>query len=410
MSKRILIVGTSPALTTGYAKVVHNLLLHMDPLVEGKATLYLYALQHGGGGHVRTPEYKNCVIHDAQAAEKAQGWGFGMEELAEYVQKVDPHVVFLYNDVYVTHHYIQRLQRVRKNRRIVLYLDMFYKNFYSKYVPALGLVDHIMVFSDIWKEHLVKDLGVETPVEVLYHGCEGNDYPTVSKTEARAALGLPQNAYIVLNMNRNLTRKRLDITIMAWAQLVATHPEEPMLLICNSNKEDGFDVYDIFKQELRVCGLDYEAHKDKVVMNIQAQPDKTVGLMYLASDVGLNTCEGEGAGLCQMEHAALGRPQVLSDVGGLHDMFDPSFSIKVKPHGAYYLDRLTRDAIGGKAEVVDPRDVCLGLEYYLVNPAIRELHGQKARHHFQTTDKYSWPRIAGQLWASLEAQMKNIEQ
>ena len=43
--------------------------------------------------------------------------------------------------------------------------------------------------------------------------------------------------------------------------------------------------------------------------------DEAVNGLYNAADIGINTADGEGFGLCQLEHLYTGAPQVVTDVG-----------------------------------------------------------------------------------------------
>jgi hypothetical protein len=73
----------------------------------------------------------------------------------------------------------------------------------------------------------------------------------------------------------------------------------------------------------------------------------------------LNTCDGEGFGLCNFEHAVFGKPQVIPNVGGFKS-FNGSESIKIEPEYTQMLDN-SRDSMGGMAEIVTADDVADGL-------------------------------------------------
>ncbi len=43
--------------------------------------------------------------------------------------------------------------------------------------------------------------------------------------------------------------------------------------------------------------------------------DVAINDIYNMCDIGVNTSEGEGYGLCQLEHLQTGAPQIVTDVG-----------------------------------------------------------------------------------------------
>ena len=46
--------------------------------------------------------------------------------------------------------------------------------------------------------------------------------------------------------------------------------------------------------------------------------------MYNVGDIGINTCDGEGFGLCNFEQAGVGVPQIVPKVGGFLDFMQKS--------------------------------------------------------------------------------------
>ena len=119
----------------------------------------------------------------------------------------------------------------------------------------------------------------------------------------------------------------------------------------------------------------------------QQMSDRDINIMYNASDIGLNTCEGEGFGLCQFEHLAVGCPQVTAFIGGFREFLHNENSTVLQPKWFYYVDKM-RDGIGGYAEVSDPKDVADAIWKYYQNPKLVIKHGQRGRQ--EVLQHYSW--------------------
>lgn len=405
-STRIVLCGTYPNISSGYAKITSQICKHLGAYTD--IELFMYGI-HKGEQDVRSVNFGPRVhLHDATGNEKKPSDGFGMFELAAYVKETKPDIVILYNDLYVIKNWIYYLEQGLGTEyprpKIVLYLDMFYKNFYTHYIDMLNTkVDHIFVFSDYWRDYLVDELHIKPPVEILYHGFSRDIFIPQDRNTCRKTIGLPPNAFIILNLNRNLTRKRPDIFVMAVAKLLVKNPKEDIYIVVNSNKEAFFDIFDLLHNSLLnegCCGEEITTHMDKLKIMVKAFPDTFINELYNASDIGVNTCQGEGWGLTAFEHLALGKPQVVSAVGAMDDFISNEYSIKIQPKASIYLGA-HEDAIGGRAEIVDYNDVYMAMEYYLHNPSIRDLHGQRGRKAILENPDYTWKNICTVLHDSV---------
>ena len=157
-----------------------------------------------------------------------------------------------------------------------------------------------------------------------------------------------------------------------------------------ATQTEGFwNLPEIFEHELAKRGIAWDIGKRYIttLARPQQMSDTEINVLYNASDIGLNTCEGEGFGLCQFEHAAVGCPQIAANIGGFKEFLNNSISTLVEPKWAYYIDK-QRDGIGGYAEVADPKDVADAIWKYYTNPAIVTKHGKKARQ--EILRHYRW--------------------
>jgi hypothetical protein len=134
---------------------------------------------------------------------------------------------------------------------------------------------------------------------------------------------LKEDAFIVMNANRNQFRKRIDITIAAFAQFAIDKPDA-MLYLHMGLKDQGWDVMQVFGREMTKRGLDPNG---RIIMtgNTQNPPSVPVEMLetiYQCADVGVNTCKGEGWGLVNFEHAACQVAQVVPDHTSCKEIFE----------------------------------------------------------------------------------------
>ena len=155
----------------------------------------------------------------------------------------------------------------------------------------------------------------------------------------RKYLGIPENAIVFLNVNRNTERKRLDLTIMAFVELIAAH-NNPLYLVLTA-PNGYYNVLDIFQNEIRRKGLDLSTFMQRLVCVSTAPPavsdDTAILGLYGACDVGINTSNGEGFGLGSLEHLACGSPQVVVDSGDYRSFLTDEVAVILPPTIVGYL-------------------------------------------------------------------------
>jgi len=92
--------------------------------------------------------------------------------------------------------------------------------------------------------------------------------------------------------------------------------------------------------ELARHGLAVEAYLPRCIIVDTSPPniinDEGINQLYNAADVGVNTTDGEGYGLCQLEHMFTGAPQVVTDVGGFRSFMDETVAEFIPPKDRVY--------------------------------------------------------------------------
>jgi glycosyltransferase involved in cell wall biosynthesis len=189
----------------------------------------------------------------------------------------------------------------------------------------------VYAFTDIWKQKL-DQYGTFSDVRVLEHAVDPTIFSKLSpevRTGVRKSLGIPDNAIVFFNANRNSQRKRLDLTIAGFVKLIVKNPEIPYYLVIATNvsPQSGayYDVSRIFMRELQKANAPNLLYVRLAIVdtsppNIVA--DEGINQLYNATDIGINTSDGEGFGLCQLEHMYVGAPQVVTDVGSYRTFLD----------------------------------------------------------------------------------------
>jgi glycosyltransferase involved in cell wall biosynthesis len=406
---RFMLVGTHAHQTTGYSKVTYHLIqeLAKHPNLE----LFHFGFQKF---MVSPPDYRpypsGVDVYDAVAAEKAgasavppvpQEMGFGFSLLPDYVKKVKPDVMMIYNDAGVICRFLDvldtKLTAAERTYKTIIYLDQVYKIQRPEMLARIDKVaDAYFAFTAYWKECL-ESQGIKKPIHILRHGFDPTLFKPLDRATIRKKHGIPENLFIFMNLNRNTPRKRYDLVVSAFAELVARHPTKPLALmcVCDTGEQGGFAIQEIFMRELdkRKVPLQFHAHKLMIAKSALTYTDEIINEFYAMADVGITAADGEGFGLCQFEAMGIGVPQIVPYIGGFRDFCTEQNAKCVQPSWSAYLP-LSASNVGGMIEVVDPKDLAKAAEDYLLDSDLREAHGKQAR---ETVLKYRWDKEVAEL-------------
>jgi glycosyltransferase involved in cell wall biosynthesis len=395
--KRFLLVSTHAQQTTGYSKVSHNLVSEFAKLPDIQIFHFGFQRFHEIGETYR-PYPANVDVYDPVKHEQENSVpkesGFGYSQLPDYVRKVKPDVILIYNDAAVICEFLNKLrdklQPSERTYKMILYLDQVYTLQRPDLLKRMEEDATVFfAFTNYWRD-ILKKQGITKPIHILRHGFDASTYVPLDRATLRKKHNIPENVFLMLNLNRNTPRKRYDLVVTALAELVARYPTKPiaLLCVCDAGENGGFPIHEIYTRELIKRGVSVDQHFNKLLITKSAlsYTDDIINEMYNMSDIGVTATEGEGFGLCHFEAMGVGVPQVVPDIGGFKDFCNSDNAVLVKPTQEYYLP-YAFSILGGQIELVNPSDLCLGIEEYLLDSELRKKHGANARN---TILQYKW--------------------
>ena len=414
---RVLLCGTYPiGQSNGYSRVVYYIAKHLGARPDA-VRLTVYGFQNYGQTLETDRTLPDTVVlHDALASEDPKRHGFGEKEIGLFLRNNPQDVVVIFNDAVITSALTKTIvdtltHEERARFKLVSYMDQVYAYQKPAYIDLLNKhFDAVVAFTPYWAE-VARSLGLreDLPIHVFPHGFDPEAYYPIPSRVARAMLGLPQDAFIALNLNRHQPRKRWDLVMIAFAELVARHvalpaasrPPRPLRMLIATSMTGYWELLDIFQHELRQRGVSLDVGKSYLLAlaRPQTMTDREINALYSACDVGMSCADGEGFGLCQFEHAAVGKPQVAVAVGGLRDFLNDGNSVLVPPVARVYVDA-QRDGIGGLCELGDPIAIADGIWRYYMDPALARRHGKTARR--EILRDYPWDLLVGLFLKTLQ--------
>jgi len=387
---RILVIGDAVA-PTGFARVLHSI---FDRLSQK------YEVHHLGVNYSGDPHDSSWKIYPAGDAR-------GFHRIAPLIAKLQPQLIFSLGDLWVSMQIAGIVARLDTKIPAVAYFPVE-----SDPVEPDAMV-HLLRGSDVLVTYTsfgasetnlaiqrAREAHPDLPVRELLIVPHGVDrrvfYPLESggpgahkrsRLAARERL-FPgradlRDAFIVLNANRNQPRKRIDVTMEAFAVFARDKPAGVKLYLHMARQDAGWDIQRLAKR----LGI---ADRLLVTKDTNEYPSESVeqlNLIYNACDVGVNTSCAEGWGLVTFEHAATGAAQIVprhtSQIElweGKAELVGPQFS-------------LTTENILTKAYHVMPADVAAAMQRLYTDPEHCRRLGDAALHRTSEA-RFDWDHIA----------------
>jgi D-inositol-3-phosphate glycosyltransferase len=390
---KILIIGDAVA-PTGFARVLRSIfeLLHND------YELHQLATQFDGGPH----DYPWKLYPAAKGVNR-----YGFDQIAMLVDQLQPAIVFLLYDVVFQVQYLEHLRKATAKPRIVFYSPVESGPIAPEIMQRLGGVSRYVVFTEYGRgeiESALRDVRENDPafrfpdLEVIPHGvATGKFFPLPDKAEARRQLKLDDaahpDAFIVLNANRNMPRKRIDLTLEGFALFAKGKPANVKLYLHMATEDTGWNVLILAKR----YGIFDRLIMTQADNSRPAFSDEQLNFLYNACDVGINTTTGEGWGMPSFEHAATRAAQIVPRHTSLADLWKDAAEFIDPVMTLTYPGNLTH------AHIVTPDGVAAALQRLYEDDAHRETLAAAAYHN-ATRPEFTWNSTAAR-WRHLFDEM-----
>jgi len=300
---------------TGFARVTENIL----PTLAKKFNIVVLGNNWWGDP---TPLQKKYKMYPS--SNRFQTAPFGEQRIREIVQIEKPDLVFTINDMWIINEQYKQIKDLHKEKKFkfVGYSPMDSYGWTGCLADTANEWDAIVSYTQFGAYEFIQG-GITKPIAVIPHGVTPGQFYPKDKKECRKELGIKEDIFIVFNGNRNQFRKRIDITIAAFAKFAKDKPDTQLYLHMGK-KDQGWDIMNLFDREMKRNKLD---PNNRIILtaDVEGPPSVDVEMLntiYNAADVGVNTCKGEGWGLVSFEHAACKVAQVVPGHTSCKEIFE----------------------------------------------------------------------------------------
>jgi len=315
----ILAVGET-SIGTGYARILDALLARLHGHFQIEEAVFRFD---------ERLEPPARPIHQIDGGSRAAE----CEKLLRVIRKRAPAVLLINHDLSIVTHFLDVFDQVRSEVRIVVYAPIDGVTLDPGIVRALLRVHHVVLYTREQAEYLrsrlardaarsaweplpvVSDIGVGLDTNVFQP--DHSRLPPAGRLLDRRAVRRAlfgsddlRDAFIVLNGNRNIFRKRVDLTIEAFARFAADKPNSVRLCLHMAPwSVKGWHLSRLVGRQSLAGQVSVEA----LGGGLPSIPVNDLVLLYNACDVGVNTSTVEGWGLVNLEHGATGAAQIVPD-------------------------------------------------------------------------------------------------
>jgi len=374
--KRILWISDG-VVPTGFSRVAHSII---GNLPEEKYEVHHLAVNYFGDPH----PYTHKIY---PAASKANI--YGLNRISEFKSK-DIDGIFILNDLWVINMYIEEIKKTWGNEvpPIVLYFPVDAEEFDLEWFQHFDVVKQAVVYTEFGL-NVVKAVFPSHDFKVIPHGVATDIfYPLSEDKQEYKKTCYPDKpefydgSFIVLNVNRNQPRKRLDIALEGFSLFVKDKPENVKYYHHAGLQDVGWNILKLAKR----FGMDGRIILTNMEIGVQKVSDIRLNQIYNGCDVGLNTSMGEGWGLPNVEHAATGAVQLVPNHSACRELFeDCGLLIPISQH--LYFERILT-----KGYLIKPEDVAEGLQILYDNKNVLETLSKKCYEKF-SSEEYKWKNI-----------------
>lgn len=308
-TKRTLLWVGDACVPTGFALATHKIL----DVVREHWNVHVLGLNYYGDKHEYPYDVYPCRSFTSNDP-------LGVPRIPELVSKLRPDLIVVQNDPW----HVKRYVKAAGNVPVTAIVAVDGKNCRGTELNGLRSA----IFWTQFGMHEARAGGYTGPAAVIPLGVDLTSYYPMDKRECRrslpfneADLNRLENAFIVGNVNRNQPRKRMDLTMLYFAEWIRSKSIDDAYLYLHVGPtgDVGYDIY----QLARYLGISNRlVHIEPV-----AGEGETIDGMrktYNCMDVVASTSQGEGWGLPALEAMACGVPVMAGDWSAMGEWAKPA--------------------------------------------------------------------------------------
>jgi glycosyltransferase involved in cell wall biosynthesis len=279
MEEYVLLTISDRAVATGFSRVMESIIRFLPK----HYIIHSLAINYRGD-----PYDGRGLLYPASLG----GDLYGIKRLKNMVEKINPDAILILQDSWIIKHYLEQIPEHLD--KVTLYIPVDAGPYLSSWVKDFPKCKNVVAYTRFGKS-VLEAANPQIDAKIIPHGIDTSKFHPVDIKEARSRFStLNDDMFIVLNVNRNQPRKRIDIALAGFSLFAQDKPNARYYHHAGL-KDAGWDVIELSKR--------FGINNKLIITNKDISPtryvsDEVLNLIYNAADVGINTSMGEGWGLC----------------------------------------------------------------------------------------------------------------
>ena len=383
---KFTIIASHPNLCTGYAKIGTQI---ANELIK-KHDVYYLGFQNTQPDSINREINEKIKVYDLYDLDKESLQGFGDNAIVPCLKEIEPDIIIIYNDHSVCSSVLKIIKDVECKKWC--YLDLVYEYQYFDNINFISKTcDKILAFSDSWKKHL-EDF-YEIPKEkliTLHHGIK-----KIESSLTRKDLGLKEDDFVILSLNRNDSRKNIDLVLNPFLNYYKLcKNRDKLYLFINCRLNTGIDIINVLKIFCKILELDFPTVQKHIITPrvVGRVTDDYIHGLYRITDAGISITSGEGFGLTVIEQLQYDKPVICSRLPIFEEILGKDYPFFVDPVTSGF----SYDNLGGIKKYFRLQDCVEMLQRvcfmdYSIN------------YSNKLTNKYKWEKLIPELLEKINA-------
>jgi glycosyltransferase involved in cell wall biosynthesis len=367
---KILLVGHSPLLTTGYGRVVRELAAALSAAGNDVCVQAM--------GYTGEPHKFSCRIVGLPTV-------YTPEDVVSAARREGANLLLTVGDPWMYAGLPEALLRDggRSREKWLAYFPVDGQPVPESWKRWIAAVDVPVVFCN-WTADLIRRETGRRP-QVIPHGVDTRVFRPMDKTAAKARVGV-SGAFVVGCVAANQQRKNLPALVKAFAAFAKNKPD--VMLYLHTQIDGYWDVEEL----VRRFGVE---PKTRATLNLDPRrgiDDAKLATIYNAFDVFVLPTMAEGFGLPIVESQACGVPCLVTDYSACSELVPEPFNrLRVK-------DTLIM-ARNFEQAMVDESDIAAKLERLYADRAEAQRLGGAGRRFVQ---QFEWDGVRARFVRLIE--------
>ena len=275
----------------------------------------------------------------------------------------------------VTFHALGRVRRLHQGAG-----DEFPDERFDIEDRVVAEADHIIAECPQDNEDLIQLYNADpAKVSIIPGGFDPMEFWPITKPLARAAMGLPTDERVILQLGRMVRRKGVDTVISGFARLIKRSGIKARLIIVGGDSEEPDS-----RTDPELARLQRLAKKQGISRHVTfagRQSRESLKFYYSAADIFVSTPWYEPFGITPVEAMACGTPVIGTNVGGVKfTVRDGETGYLVPPN--------------------DPDAVAERISHLFKHPKLLTVLGQQGIR--RANDLFTWQRVTSSMAALYE--------